>query len=76
MGGNGDSPFRNPLAQSQSGCWSLHSVAVVSKFGHQHKPRRVQRVYRVSGRGLTYASLRTTDRTEATAAMVFIREFG
>ena len=53
-----------PWHQSKSGCWSLSlGVRGLKVRVTQHKPGGTfQRVYRVSGRGLTYASLRTTDR--------------
>lgn len=66
-----------PWHQSKSGCWSLSlGVRGFKVRVTQHKPGGTfQRVYRVSGRGLTYRSLRTTDRTEAKRlAIEFIRE--
>src|SRR5437667_429127 len=66
-----------PWHQSKSGCWSLSlGVRGLKVRVEQRKPGGTfQRVYRVAGRRMTYASLGTTDRQEARQlAIDFIRE--
>jgi integrase len=66
-----------PWHRSKSGCWSLSlGVRGLKVRVEQRKPGGTfQRVYRVAGRRVTYASLGTTDRQEARQlAIDFIRE--
>jgi len=66
-----------PWHRGKSGCWSLSlGVRGLKVRVQQHKPGGTfQRVYRVPGGRVTYASLGTTDREEARRlAIDFIRE--
>src|SRR5438309_6026295 len=66
-----------PWHRGKSGCWSLSlGVRGLKVRVQQQKPGGTfQRVYRVPGRRVTYASLGTTDRQEARRlAIEFIRD--